>query len=708
MKNLKFCICILAGLQFLAGRIVAQTSVTTYHYDNYRTGWNQNETQLTPANVWSPNFGLLYTVILDDQVDSQPLVMPGVTITAGNFQGIHDVVYVATANNTVYAVDAHSGTVLLSANFGTPVPRTALPNQCGSNGPNVGITSTPVIDPVTSTLFMMAYTNDGPTYRLHALDLGSLVDKLPPQVVSATQNLFPAGIFNFNAQYQRQRPALLLANGNIYAGFGSFCDAGARISRGWLLGWTESNLQPLPTGRIFDTQASNIGSYFLSSIWMSGYGPAADDFGNILVVTGNSDKFASTYDGVTNLQESVVKVSPDLSTVLDVFTPSNQWHLDQIDHDFGSGGVLVLPDQSGAIPHLAAAAGKDGVLYLMNEDHLGGYSTSSNNVIGAYQIGACWCGESYYVDPIDGLGRVVTSAGNSSNQLQIWQVQTSPTVALNQVSVMPMGTSLQDPGFFTTISSNGTANPIIWAITRPGNSTTLNVNLWAFDPESGGTIPTALLNAPAGVWPNLGGNANIVPVVANGEVFVVSNQQLQIFGLTAKNLRVESAATVTASGPCAYAAASPNSQWTNASAASSPGTSFASSAIFVNSNGLSNSQCLSATGFNFSIPSTAKILGVQVSTIAYQTGSNVPITFTEALLNNSAPMGTARSYSTQKTSAARYLVGVWNNKWAAALTPAIVNQPNFGVSVQASLPTTANTSGTAYVANVQMTLFYSQ
>ena len=142
-----------AGVLLAAG----QTSVTTYHYDNYRTGWNQSETVLTPANVGSRSFGLLQAVALDDQVDAQPLVVPGVQITAGKYQGLHDVVYVATEGNTVYAIDVHSGTVLLSPKFGTPVP---MPLGCNNNGPNVGINSTPVIDPESKTLYVMVYTQD--------------------------------------------------------------------------------------------------------------------------------------------------------------------------------------------------------------------------------------------------------------------------------------------------------------------------------------------------------------------------------------------------------------------------------------------------------------------------------------------------------------------------------------------------------------------
>jgi hypothetical protein len=505
---------------------VGQTSVTTYHYNNNRTGWNQNETSLTPANVGSSSFGLLQTVALDDQVDAQPLVVPGVTITAGKNQGSHDVVYVATENDTVYAIDIHSRTVLLSANFGTPV---MYPLGCNNNGPNVGITSTPVIDPTSKTLYMMAYTQDadGPAYRLHALDLGSLTDKVTPQVVTASHTLTDGTTFTFNATYQRQRPALLLANGSIYAGFGSFCDFSANVSRGWLLGWTAGSLVPFPSNQLIDQQASSPQDFFLSSIWMAGYGPATDDEGNILFVTGNSD--FSTYDGVTNIQESVVKISPTLSTVLDLFTPDDQPALDQGDVDFGSGGVLVLPDQPGSTPHLAVAAGKIGKMFLMNEDKLGGFSAHKNNVLASYPIGDCWCGQSYYVDPSDGLARVVSSGGR---QVKVWRLQTSPKVTLTKVTVSPSVGGGQDPGFFTTISSNGTKSPIIWALGRPTNAGKAQIRLYAFDPESGGTVMKQLFKAVAGAWPNLGGDANLVPVVADGLVFVASNQQLQVFGLT--------------------------------------------------------------------------------------------------------------------------------------------------------------------------------
>ncbi len=505
-----------------------QTAVSTYHYDNNRTGWNQAETVLTPANVGGGGFGFLHHVALDDQVDGQPLVIPAVNITAGTHKGKHDVVYVATEGNTIYAIDTHTGTVLLSPNFGKPVP---MPLGCNNNGPNVGINSTPVIDLATNTMYVVVYTNDtsGPPYRIHALDLGSLTDKVPAQVVVAAHGLLNGTTFNFNATYQRQRPALLLANGNVYAGFGSFCDYGANLSRGWLLGWTTGSLNPLPANQVFDVQPTSPDNFFLSSIWMSGYGPTVDDSGNIMFVTGNSDFSGTTYDGVSNIQESVVKVSADLTTVIDLFTPSNQANLDQWDADFGSGGLMVLPDQPGTKPHLAVAAGKVGTMFLLNVDHLGGYSTVKNNVLGAYPIGGCWCGQSYFVDA-DGAPRVVSSGGR---EVRVWKLTTSPKPALTRVAISPFMVGGQFPGFFTSISSNGTSNAIIWALAHPPNSSVLSpVYLYAFNPDATtGSTMTQLFKGVGGVWPNLGGNSNLVPVVANGEVFVASNKELQIFGL---------------------------------------------------------------------------------------------------------------------------------------------------------------------------------
>jgi hypothetical protein len=503
----------------------AQVSVTTYHYDNYRTGWNSQETTLTVSALQSSTLVVLGKVALDDQVDAQPLIVPNVTITAGNLKGVHTVVYVATDNNTIYAIDANTGKVLLNPNFGPPVVR---PLNCGKNNPDVGINSTPVIDPTTNTLYAIVYTQQtsGPAYFIHALDLGSLTDKVTPQLVAASHTLTNGTTYNFNATYQRQRPALLLANSTVYAGFGSFCDYSPNLSRGWLLGWQTGTLTPIEDNEIPDMQATSAKNFFLSSIWASGYGPAADDSGNVLFVTGNSDPTGTAYDGVTDIEESVIKVAPDLSSVLDLFTPANVKSLDEHDMDFGSGGVMVLPGQPGSIPHLAVAAGKTGQMFLMNEDNLGGFSTTGNNVLGTYNIGPCWCGESYFVDPVDGNARVVSSGGTS---VMVWELQTSPAPSLTHVT-SSSSINVHDNGFFTTVSSNGTASPVIWALARP-TPTSPALELYGFAPDLGGMAMTQLFEIQAGTWVKGGTNPNIVPVVANGKVYVASYKELSILGL---------------------------------------------------------------------------------------------------------------------------------------------------------------------------------
>ena len=494
-------------------------AVTTYHNDNLRTGWNAHETILTPAKVQSPNFGRLHSVVVDDQVDAQPLIVPRVRMTAGTDQGTHDVVYVATEADSVYAIDAESGDVLLRRNFGAAVPAYMLPGACGNNGPAVGINGTPVIDPASQTMYVVMYTveNAGPTYRIHALDLGNLSDKIPPVPIAGSHTLTGGSTFNFQSSFQRQRPALILSNGSVYAGFGSFCDIRADVSRGWIFGWKTSTLAGLPANQLNDLQTSS--GFYLSSVWMSGYGIAADASGNLYFTTGNSS--TGTYDGSTDIQESVVKVSPDL-TAFSLFTPANVNTLDSTDWDYGAGGVLLLPDQPPPKPRLAAAAGKQGDLYVLDRDVMGGASPHQQSVT-MVNIDQCWCGQSYF------NGRVVSSGGS---KVKLWKLQTSPSVMLNLEGTSAGLNSGQDGGFLTSISSNGASDGIIWAVSRPTNVVPGDVTLYAFDavPSGGGVLATRF-QGTAGNWPYVGGNANIVPVVANGRVYVASYRQLTIFGL---------------------------------------------------------------------------------------------------------------------------------------------------------------------------------
>jgi hypothetical protein len=505
------------------GAYAQPIAVTTYHYDNYRTGWNDSETTLSAAS-FPANFGVLSTVAVDDQVDAQPLLVPAQSIVGA----VHDVLYVVTANNTVYGLDANTGAVLVTRNLGPPVPR---PLACGNNGPNVGITSTPVIDLGNHRIIVMAYLNGmPPVYELHALDLVTLADAVPPVTVAASHPLTDGSTFTFDGTYQRQRAGLLLDNGKVYAGFASFCDLDGQYSRGWVLGWNASNLRTLPGSALNDTQASSPTDVFLSSVWMSGFAIASHDE-NIFFATGNSDcnfyvnpelcPSKTTYDGVTNIQESVISMNPDLTKHTGVFTPDNVLEMDMGDQDLSAGGVMLLPHEPGG-HDLAAIVGKDGRLFLLNQKDLSlAFDMKQLSIYG------CWCGPSYYRGA-DGIPRVVTTAG----PLQTWQVSTSPAPHWVAESTTNLPASIQSQGFFTVVTSNDSeaGSAIIWAVGRPVSSNPLTLTLYAFAATPvDGTLPL-LYSGAAGVWSHPGSNANVVPVVANGLAYVAAYKTVTIFG----------------------------------------------------------------------------------------------------------------------------------------------------------------------------------
>jgi hypothetical protein len=519
------------------GNPIPKITVTTYHYDTFRTGWNSHEVLLNPSlrppgpPTTLDHFGLVRRVALDDVVYAQPLIVPDVIIGKGSASEKHDVVYVVTENNSVYAIDANTGAILLIRNLGLAV--VAAPHNCANNGPRLGIESTPVIDLAHHAIYLISYSDirGQPTFRLHAIDLSTLGDQAPPVVVSASHKLVDGSTFPFNAADHRQRAALLFADGNIYAGFASWCDT--TPARGWLLGWRAFDLRPLAANTLTDRQAA---SSRLSSIWMAGYGVAAVA-GHLYFATGNTPH-SPGYDSSSNLSESVVKVSSDLTRVLDFFTPSNVGQLDMQDVDLGSGGVLLLPDQPGPIQHMAAAAGKDGRMFLINREQMGGFSPTADNVLDIKAIGHCWCGQSYY------LNNIVSSGGT---RIGVWQVNTSPTPSVTQIhSSIDIGGS-GDGGFFTSISSNGNADVIIWAVSRQNSSAAgPPPRLLAFQPIPGTSDLKLLFPSPPGNPPGFpAGNwdlpplrngtlsdadSNIVPVVANGHVYVASNRELDIFG----------------------------------------------------------------------------------------------------------------------------------------------------------------------------------
>jgi hypothetical protein len=568
MKILSLVSFVFFALPLCSPQAIAQTSppkgaVLTWHDDNLRTGWQQQETILTTSTLGT--LGISHSVALADQVDAQPLVIPG-------FINGHDIVFVADESNNVYQIDANAGTVLKQVNLGAPVPR---PFNCGNGGPNVGINSTPVIDWASQTLFVMADVNVNkatPTYFLHALNLTTLNDRVSPLLVEASHAQTDGAVVSFDATYERERAALLFADGKVYSAFTSYCDLAPSNSRGWLLGWTwnGTTLTALPANQLNDRQPAP--AYLLDTVWMSGAGPASDESGNLLFATGNSA--ASTWTDTvpcagtatgsvptsvpcSNIQESVVKLKGDLTEVTGLFSPNAQYgtfsptttQLDQADEDLGAGGVLLVPQRGSAF--FAAIGGKDGRLFLFDR------SGTGLKLLHLYSGGKCFCAPSYFIGP-DGVGRLVTSQGHV---IQTFKLPTS--------SLSPEGTSAtvsagQDHGFFTTVSCHGSGafgncanTPIIWAVSRPTSSTS-GVDLSAFSGlAASGSYRLLFGPVNVGPWPNIGGNSNIVPTVSNGRVYVASWETLAILspgGTVAPVASLAKAAPEAAAAP----AVSPN------------------------------------------------------------------------------------------------------------------------------------------------------
>jgi iron transport multicopper oxidase len=257
---------------------------------------------------------------------------------------------------------------------------------------------------------------------------------------------------------------------------------------------------------------------------MSGAGLAADASG-IYFVTGNSDSSGLAYDPPNNVENSLIKASDRLDQILDMFTPYNEARLDTGDQDFGAGGVMLLPPVPGA-PAMVAVAGKIGTLYLTSRGALGGYTAGGpDKVLSAVTIGRCWCMPSFFFN-----GRIPTVVSSGGSQIQLWSVQSTPQVALlPQAKSAPLQTAAT--GMFTSISSNGTTSPIIWAVTRPISATDTRVWLYAFAPSSDNTTLTQIFVAQAGSWSPANAHSHTVPVVANGLVYVAGESQLMIFGL---------------------------------------------------------------------------------------------------------------------------------------------------------------------------------
>jgi len=529
---------ILFGLNTLT--CAGQVNVTTWHNDIGRTGQNLNETILVPSNVNATNFGKLFSQPVDGAIFAQPLYLSNVTI--GSTQ--HNVVFVATENDSVYAFDADTNgganinplwqASLLTAAHGAAAGATAFPSSelCADIVPVVGITGTPVIDPTTDTLYVVSKTLEGSNavQRLHALDVTTGNEKFNgPVVVTATiagtGNGSVSGQLTFDSMWENQRPGLLLLNGIVYIGFAAHGDNGPW--HGWILAYNASTLAQ--TG-IFNASANGVGSGF----WMSGAGLAADQltpstlpYGRMFVATGNGDYTATTpYNNSMDYGDSILRLdlTNGVPTIQDEFTPSNQAALDAADQDVASGGVVVLPTQTtGSYPHLLVQSGKGSPTYLVNRDSMGGYNSTDNVVqangqiarFGNYTTPAYWNGTVYYAAAGNPLGafplansQLPTTAASSSSETYTW------------------------PGLNPSISANGTTQGIVWTIDSSAYSTSGPAVLAAHNASN---VATTLYSSSTNASRDNPGPAVkfTVPTVVNGKVYVGTANQVSVYGLLA-------------------------------------------------------------------------------------------------------------------------------------------------------------------------------
>jgi len=498
---------------FLMLPALAQVNVLTQHNDNGRTGLNDNENFLTPGNVNAATFGPIFSLPVDGKISAQPLYMSGVNIPG---QGTHNVVFVVTLHDSVYAFDADGS----SAN---PLWQTSFLNSaagvttesgatlgCLSTTANteMGILATPTIDPVAQTLYVVAKTVENGTYhfRLHALDVTSGMEKLGgPIDMNATITgkagslmLTTAGLNMMN------RPGLLLSQGIVYAAFGSNgCDGGG--TRGWVVAYDASTLLELG---VFNTAPDAKPGQ--GNIWMAGSGLATDDNGNIFFSTANGAFDANL--GTHDYGSSILKIgwTNGLLAEQDYFTPFNQAALAAQDLDVGSAGITLLPDQPGTYPHLLIGSGKAGDVYVLNRDNMGQYNpvdnsqiahylpaTDPNGVSRMFSTAAFWNGNVYFTGESQGISQYSITNG--------------------QLSLLGRNSTVLCCPHTPSISSDSGANGILWL---PNQNGFIAVN------ASDVTQPALYKSTKIGTLAHFN-----TPTIANGRVYVGADRALQVLGL---------------------------------------------------------------------------------------------------------------------------------------------------------------------------------
>lgn len=537
-----------AILVFLCLNSFSQVNVVMNHNDLKRTGWNSNETALTVDNVSSGNFGEIFSREVDDEVYAQPLVLSHISIGGGT----HNIVIVATVNNSLYAFDADDSSVSSaywqvnltydSANY-RPIKNSDMTGACGGNykdfSGNMGIVGTPVIDSSTNTLYVVSrsVTKTGtPVFvqYLHAIDISTGIERQgSPVYITATYPGNGGGTLNgtisFDQQKQNQRPGLLLSNGIVYIEWASHCDWGPY--HGWIIGYDAVTLEQKYIYNVTPEGGS-------AGIWMSGQPPAVDENGNLFVTTGNGTTgYNSDPNDTLNRGNSLIKLSPDLKP-LDFFTPSNYQYLNANDRDFGCNGVLLIPGT-----HLSLSGSKDGGSYLVDNDHMGGMKTDNSNVLQRLNFGDwgtvntrhLYGSPVYYKDEFNNEYIYGWAEGGLLKQIPFDRSKMLFDTLNSKIGITTLPAGYM-PGGILALSSNGSqaGTGILW-VSRVSNGnanqTVVPGMLQAFDASD---VTHELWNSN---WnskrDSIGRFAKFVPpTIANGKVYMATfSNKLNVYGL---------------------------------------------------------------------------------------------------------------------------------------------------------------------------------
>ena len=509
----------------------SNVNVLTYHNDNARTGQNLSETTLTTANVNSTTFGKLATLSVSGNVDGEPLYVSNVIINSV----VHNVVFVVTEGDMAYAFDADTFTQLWSVSVANGESPAGMVNGCSQVEPNIGVTSTPVIDlsvGAHGTIFLVAMTQDsGGNYhqRLHALDLTTGAEQSgSPKTITATYTIPGTSTTDtFNPMQYKERAGLLLINGTIYLSWASHCDDDPY--QGWLMAYNESTLQAGPVLNIAPS-----GANARASIWMADSAMAADSSGNIFFLAANgvfgdgstNPSLTNGFPTTPNYGNGFMKLSTanNTLTVADYFTMFNSNSESNSDTDLGSGGAILLPDMTdsgGTTRHLAVGAGKDGYVYVVNRDSMGKFNSSNDTAIyqklndpngngsGSTVVGAVFSMPAYFNNAVYYGG-----SGDTLKAFTITNAKLSTSAAFHSSNTFGF------PGCTPSISANGASNGIVWCI-KAGSSGVLSaynaVNL------------AQLYSSPS--FPDSSDVKFVTPMIANGKVYVGVQSGVVVFGL---------------------------------------------------------------------------------------------------------------------------------------------------------------------------------